>query len=233
MIMGFSDADLQAIWLTTRIASITTILLLLIGTPIALWLARTTSRWKGPIGALVALPLVLPPTVIGFYLLMAMGPNGPIGQLTTALGFGTLPFTFWGLVIASVIYSLPFVVQPIQNAVEALGNRPMEMAATLRAGPWDCFFSVILPLARPGFITAAILGFAHTVGEFGVVLMVGGNIPGVTRVISVQIYDHVEAMEYTQAHWLSGAMVIFSFLVLTAVYSFNRRSKYRGGRHGI
>lgn len=231
--MGFSDADLQAIWLTTRIASITTILLLLIGTPIALWLARTTSRWKGPIGALVALPLVLPPTVIGFYLLMAMGPNGPIGQLTTALGFGTLPFTFWGLVIASVIYSLPFVVQPIQNAVEALGNRPMEMAATLRAGPWDCFFSVILPLARPGFITAAILGFAHTVGEFGVVLMVGGNIPGVTRVISVQIYDHVEAMEYTQAHWLSGAMVIFSFLVLTAVYSFNRRSKYRGGGHGI
>ncbi len=233
MIMGFSDADLQAIWLTTRIASITTILLLLIGTPIALWLARTTSRWKGPIGALVALPLVLPPTVIGFYLLMAMGPNGPIGQLTTALGLGTLPFTFWGLVIASVIYSLPFVVQPIQNAVEALGNRPMEMAATLRAGPWDCFFSVILPLARPGFITAAILGFAHTVGEFGVVLMVGGNIPGVTRVISVQIYDHVEAMEYTQAHWLSGAMVIFSFLVLTAVYSFNRRSKYRGGRHGV
>lgn len=231
--MGFSDADLQAIWLTTRIASITTILLLLIGTPIALWLARTTSRWKGPIGALVALPLVLPPTVIGFYLLMAMGPNGPIGQLTTALGLGTLPFTFWGLVIASVIYSLPFVVQPIQNAVEALGNRPMEMAATLRAGPWDCFFSVILPLARPGFITAAILGFAHTVGEFGVVLMVGGNIPGVTRVISVQIYDHVEAMEYTQAHWLSGAMVIFSFLVLTAVYSFNRRSKYRGGRHGV
>lgn len=231
--MGLSDADLQAIWLTLRIASITTGLLLLIGTPIALWLARTTSRWKGPVGALVALPLVLPPTVIGFYLLMALGPNGPVGQLTLALGLGTLPFTFWGLVIASVIYSLPFVVQPIQNAIEALGRRPLEVAATLRAGPWDSFFSVILPLARPGFITAAILGFAHTVGEFGVVLMIGGNIPGVTRVISVQIYDHVEAMEYGQAHWLSGVMVIFSFIVLTAVYSFNRRGKFTGEHHGI
>ena len=233
MTMGLSDADLQAIWLTVRIASITTMLLLLIGTPIALWLARTTSAWKGPVGALVALPLVLPPTVIGFYLLMAMGPNGPIGQFTQALGIGTLPFTFWGLVVASVIYSLPFVVQPIQNAIEALGTRPLVVAATLRAGPWDSFFSVILPLARPGFITAAILGFAHTVGEFGVVLMVGGNIPGVSRVISVQIYDHVEAMEYGQAHWLSATMVIFAFFVLTAVYSFNRRRGFSGGRNGI
>ncbi len=194
--MDLSQSDLVAIWLTLRIASMTTVLLLVIGTPIAWWLARTSSRWKGPIGAIVALPLVLPPTVLGFYLLMAMGPQGPIGALTIALGLGTLPFTFWGLVIASVVYSLPFVVQPIQNAIEALGPRPLEVAATLGAGPWDSFFTVVLPLARPGFITAAILGFAHTVGEFGIVLMVGGNIPGVTRVISVQIYDHVEAMEY-------------------------------------
>ncbi len=231
--MGFSDADLAALWLTFRIASITTILLLIIGTPIALWLARTNSRWKGPIGAIVALPLVLPPTVIGFYLLMAMGPNGPIGQVTTALGLGTLTFTFWGLVIASVLYSMPFVVQPIQNAIEALGERPSEVAATLRAGPWDSFFTVTLPLARPGFITAAILGFAHTVGEFGVVLMIGGNIPGVTRVISVQIYDHVETMEYSQAHWLSGTMVIFSFVVLTIVYTFNRGRKKSGAGYGL
>lgn len=231
--MELTDSDLQAIWLTVRIASITTLLLLLIGTPIALWLAHTTSRWKGPVGALVALPLVLPPTVIGFYLLMAMGPNGPVGQLTLALGLGTLPFTFWGLVVASVIYSLPFVVQPIQNAIEALGVRPLEVAATLGAGPWDRFFTIILPLARPGFITATILGFAHTVGEFGVILMVGGNIPGVTKVISVQIYDHVEAMEYAQAHWLSGVMVIFSFLVLTMVYTFNRRGSFRGTRNGL
>ena len=198
--MGFSDTDLQAIWLTFRLASLTTLLLLLIGTPIAWWLARTRSRWKGPVGAVVALPLVLPPTVIGFYLLVAMGPNGPVGQLTQAVGIGLLPFTFWGLVIASVFYSMPFVVQPIQNAIEALGERPLEVAATLRAGPWDRFFSVVVPLARPGFLTAAILGFAHTVGEFGVVLMIGGNIPGATRVVSVQIYDYVEAMEYGQAH---------------------------------
>ncbi len=231
--MGFSDGDLMALWLTFRIAAITTIILLIIGTPIALWLARTTSRWKGPVGAIVALPLVLPPTVIGFYLLMAMGPNGPVGQVTMALGLGTLSFTFWGLVVASVFYSLPFVVQPIQNAIEALGDRPAEVAATLRAGPWDRFFTVILPLGKPGFITAAILGFAHTVGEFGVVLMVGGNIPGVTRVISVQIYDHVETMEYAQAHWLSGAMIIFSFLVLTVVYSLNRRRKASGGSYGL
>ena len=217
--MGFSDTDLQAIWLTFRLASLTTLLLLLIGTPIAWWLARTRSRWKGPVGAVVALPLVLPPTVIGFYLLVAMGPNGPVGQLTQAVGIGLLPFTFWGLVIASVFYSMPFVVQPIQNAIEALGERPLEVAATLRAGPWDRFFSVVVPLARPGFMTAAVLGFAHTVGEFGVVLMIGGNIPGATRVVSVQIYDYVEAMEYGQAHWLAGSMVIFSFLVLLALYT--------------
>jgi molybdate transport system permease protein len=219
--MGFSDADLTAIWLTLRLAGVTTLLLLLIGTPIAWWLARTRSKWKGPVGALVALPLVLPPTVLGFYLLLAMGPNGPVGQFTQSLGLGTLPFTFWGLVVASVFYSTPFVVQPIQNAIEALGERPLEAAATLRASPWDCFWSVVVPQARPGFLTAGILGFAHTVGEFGVVLMIGGNIPGVTRVVSVQIYDHVEAMEYAEAHWLAGAMVIFSFLVLLALYTLN------------
>ncbi len=223
--MGYSAADLQAIWLTAQLASIVTLILLIIGTPLAWWLARSRSWWKGPVGALVALPLVLPPTVLGFYLLLAMGPNGPVGQFTQWLGIGTLPFTFWGLVIASVIYSLPFVVQPIQNAIEALGERPLEVAATLRAGPWDRFFSVVVPLARPGFLTAAILGFAHTVGEFGVVLMIGGNIPGATRVVSVQIYDHVETMNYAQAHWLAGTMLIFAFLVLLALYTFNPRSR--------
>jgi molybdate transport system permease protein len=219
--MGFSDADLAAIWLTLRLASITTILLLLIGTPIAWWLAQTRSKWKGPVGAVVALPLVLPPTVLGFYLLVAMGPNGPVGHLTQSLGLGTLPFTFWGLVVASVFYSMPFVVQPIQNAIEAVGKRPLEVAATLRASPWDSFWTVVLPLARPGFVTASILGFTHTVGEFGVVLMIGGNIPGVTRVVSVQIYDHVEALEYVEAHWLAGTMLIFSFLVLLVLYTFH------------
>ena len=196
-----------------------TLLLLLIGTPIAWWLARTRSRLKGVVGALVALPLVLPPTVLGFYLLVAMGPHGPVGRLTEALGIGLLPFTFPGLVIASVFYSLPFVVQPIHNAFEAVGERPLEVAATLRASPWDAFWSVAVPLARPGFISGAILGFAHTVGEFGIVLMIGGNIPGKTRVVSVQIYDHVEALEYTQAHWLAGGLVLFSFLVLLALYT--------------
>jgi len=171
------------------------------------------------VGAVVALPLVLPPTVLGFYMLVAMGPHGPIGRLTQSLGLGLLPFTFPGLVVTSVIYSMPFVVQPLQNAFTALGDRPLEAAATLRAGPWDTFFSVVVPMARPGFITAAILGFAHTVGEFGVVLMIGGNIPGKTRVISVQIYDHVEATEYAQAHWLAGGMLLFAFLVLFALYS--------------
>ena len=220
--MPLTDADYAAIWLTLKLASLTTVILLLIGTPIALWLSRTQSRLRGPVGAVVALPLVLPPTVIGFYLLLALGPNGWIGQVTQGLGLGTLTFSFTGLVIGSVIYSMPFVVQPLQNAFSAIGSRPLEVAATLRAGPWDTFFSVILPLARPGFITAAILGFAHTVGEFGVVLMIGGNIPEKTRVVSVQIYDHVEALEYTQAHWLAAAMLVFSFLVLLALYSSRR-----------
>jgi molybdate transport system permease protein len=219
--MDSAAADFAAVWLTLKLATVVTILLLIIGTPIAWWLARTGSALKSVVGAVVALPLVLPPTVIGFYLLIAMGPQGPVGQLTQWLGIGLLPFTFPGLVIASVFYSLPFVVQPIQNAFEAIGERPLEVAATLRAGPWDAFWSVAVPLARPGFITGAILGFAHTVGEFGIVLMIGGNIPGKTRVVSVQIYDHVEAMEYAQAHWLAGGMVLFSFLVLLALYIFN------------
>ena len=222
--MPLSSADFSAIWLTIKLASLTTVILLVIGTPIALWLSRTRSWWRGPIGAIVALPLVLPPTVIGFYLLLTMGPNGYFGQFTQWLGLGTLTFSFAGLVIGSVIYSMPFVVQPLQNAFSAIGTRPLEVAATLRAGPWDTFFTVILPLARPGFITASILGFAHTVGEFGVVLMIGGNIPDKTRVVSVQIYDHVEAMEYVQAHWLAGSMVIFAFLVLLALYS-SRKTK--------
>ncbi|KTC41572.1 molybdenum ABC transporter permease [Pseudomonas sp. ABAC21] len=217
--MPLSSADFSAIWLTVKLASLTTVILLLIGTPIALWLSRTRSWWRGPIGAIVALPLVLPPTVIGFYLLLTMGPNGYVGQITQWLGLGTLTFSFAGLVIGSVIYSMPFVVQPLQNAFAAIGTRSLEVAATLRANPWDTFFTVTLPLARPGFITAAILGFAHTVGEFGVVLMIGGNIPDKTRVVSVQIYDHVEAMEYAQAHWLAGAMVVFAFVVLLALYS--------------
>ena len=217
--------DLAAVWLTLRLASVVTILLLLVGTPIAWWLARTRSRLKGVVGAVVALPLVLPPTVLGFYLLVAMGPHGPVGQLTQWLGIGLLPFTFPGLVIASVFYSLPFVVQPIQNAFEAIGERPLEAAATLRASPWDAFWSVAVPLARPGFISGAILGFAHTVGEFGVVLMIGGNIPGQTRVVSVQIYDHVEALEYGEAHWLAGGMLLFAFLVLLALYTINPPGK--------
>ncbi|MGA8133602.1 MAG: molybdate ABC transporter permease subunit [Pseudomonas gingeri] len=222
--MPLTSADFAAIWLTLKLASLVTLILLLIGTPIALWLARTRSWLRGPVGAVVALPLVLPPTVIGFYLLTAFGPHGYIGQFTQSIGLGTLTFSFTGLVIGSVIYSMPFVVQPLQNAFSAIGTRPLEVAATLRANPWDTFFSVVLPLARPGFITAAILGFAHTVGEFGVVLMIGGNIPEKTRVVSVQIYDHVEAMEYLQAHWLAGAMLVFSFIVLLALYS-SRKTK--------
>jgi molybdate transport system permease protein len=217
-------SDWSVIWLTLKLAATVTLLLLIIGTPIAWWLARTHSRLKGVIGAIVALPLVLPPTVLGFYLLVAMGPNGPLGQLTNSLGLGTLPFTFTGLVIASVFYSMPFVVQPLQNAFEAVGERALEVAATLRASRWDAFWSVAVPLARPGFVSGAILGFAHTVGEFGVVLMIGGNIPERTRVVSVQIYDHVEAMEYAQALWLSGGMLLFSFLVLLALYTFNPQS---------
>jgi molybdate transport system permease protein len=200
------------------------LLLLLIGTPIAWWLARTHARLRHAVGAIVALPLVLPPTVIGFYLLLLLGPNGPVGRATDALGLGLLPFSFAGLVLASVCYSLPFVVQPLQNAFEAIGTRPLEVAATLRASPWDTFWSVVVPLARPGFLSGAVLGFAHTVGEFGVVLMIGGNIPDKTRVVSVQIYDHVEALEYTQAHWLAGGMLVFSFLILLALYTFYPQS---------
>jgi len=214
-----SADDWSAVRLTLALATVTTVLLLIVGTPIAWWLARTQSRWKGPIAAAVALPFVLPPTVMAFYLLLLMGPDGPVGRATQALGLGLLPFTFPGLVVASVFYSLPFVVQPVQNAFEAMGARPLEAAATLRAGPWDRFFAVALPLARPGLLTAAILGFAHTLGEFGVVLMIGGNIPDRTRTISMQIYNHVEALEYGQAHWLAGTMLVFSFGVLLALYA--------------
>lgn len=216
-----SDSDLAAIWLTLKLATVVTVILLLICTPLAWWLATTRSRFKPLISALVSLPLILPPTVLGFYLLIAMGPQGPIGQLTQSLGIGLLPFTFWGLVLASVFYSLPFVVQPIQNSMEAIGPQPLEVAATLGASPWDRFIHVVLPLAWPGFISAAVLGFAHTVGEFGVVLMIGGNIPGETRVVSVQIYDHVESLQYGDAHLLSGIMIGFSLLVLLLLYSRN------------
>jgi molybdate transport system permease protein len=230
--MSLSDGDIATIWLTLRLATTVTILLLIFATPVAWWLARTKSWFKGPLSAIVALPLVLPPTVLGFYLLLAMGPNGAIGQFTLALGLGTLPFTFWGLVLASMLYSLPFVVQPIQNAIEAIGNRPLEAAATLGAGSIDRFFTVVLPLAKPGFMTATILGFAHTVGEFGIVLMIGGSIPSETRVVSVQIYDHVESLEYAQAHALSGVMIVFSFVVLLLLYTFQRKRKAVGMTYG-
>jgi len=213
-----SPEDWAAIRLTLTLASLTTALLLVLCTPLAWWLAHTPSRWRAPVGAVVALPLVLPPTVIGFYLLVLMGPSGPVGQFTEALGWGRLPFTFGGLLVASVVYSLPFAVQPLQRAFEAMGTRPLEASASLGASPLDRFFSVALPLARPGFITAAVLSFAHTVGEFGVVVMIGGNIPGQTRVVSVQIYDHVEAMEYLQAHWLAGGMLVFAFIVLVLLH---------------
>jgi molybdate transport system permease protein len=212
------DATWQAVWLTVKLASITTVILLLLGTPLAWWLATTRSWLKGPVNALVALPLVLPPVVIGFYLLVLMGPKGPVGQLTQSLGLGLLPFSFAGLVVGSIFYSLPFVVQPLANAFEALGRAPLEAAATLRASPLDTFFSVVLPLSKPAYITAAVMGFAHTVGEFGIVLMLGGNIPGQTRTLSVQIYDHVEALEYAQAHWLAGGLVVFAFAVLLALH---------------
>ena len=224
-----NDADLQAIFLTLRLASLTTFLLLLVSTPLAWWLARTRSPFKGPIDALIGLPLVLPPVVLGFYLLILMGPLGPVGQLTQALGWGLLPFTFSGLVVGSVFYSLPFVVKPLQNAFEAIGERPLEVAATLRASPMDVFFSVVLPLSRPAYLTAAVMGFAHTVGEFGIVLMLGGNIPGKTQVLSVQIYDHVETLQYKQAHGLAGGLLMFSFLVLLALYTLQpnkRRPKF-------
>jgi len=210
--------DLLAIVLTAKLAGMTTFVLLLIGTPIAWWLARSHSRLRSVVGAIVTLPLVLPPSVLGFYLLVLMGPEGVVGQFTQAMGMGLLPFTFSGLVVASVLYSMPFVVQPITQAFSAMGDAPMEAAKTLRASPCDAFFTVALPLARPGFITAAVLGFAHTVGEFGVVLMMGGNIPGKTQVLSMVIYNHVEALEYAHAHWLAGGMLCFSFLVLLLLY---------------
>ncbi|MGA0824688.1 MAG: molybdate ABC transporter permease subunit [Burkholderiaceae bacterium] len=214
----------QAIALTLQLASQTTLILLVIATPLAWWLSQTQSKWRSPIGALVTLPLVLPPTVLGFYILVLLGPEGWIGMLTQQLGIGLLSFSFTGLLIGSVIFSLPFAVQPIQYAFEAIGRRPMEVAATLRATPFDAFFSVALPLAKPGLLTATVLSFAHTVGEFGVVLMIGGNIPGETRVVSTQIFGHVEAMEYTQAHWLAAGMVVFSFVVLIALSLLKKRS---------
>jgi len=207
----------DAIGLTLELAACATLILLIVATPLAWWLSQTRSKWRAPIAALATLPLVLPPSVLGFYLLVAMGPHGPLGQLTQALGWGVLSFTFSGLLLGSVIFSLPFAVQPIQNGFESMGVRPMEVASTLRASPLDAFFSVALPLARPGLLTAAILSFSHTVGEFGVVLMIGGNIPGKTRVVSTQIYGHVEALEYAQAHWLAGGMLVFSFAVLLAL----------------
>ena len=216
-------ADLQAVALTLKLASVVTALLLALGTPFAWWMAHTRSRWKPVLSAVVALPLVLPPTVLGFYLLLLMGPHGLVGQATRALGLGLLPFSFAGLVIASMLYSTPFVVQPIQTAFEAIGARPLEAAATLRAGPWERFAYVALPLARRGVVTAAVLGFAHTVGEFGVVLMIGGNIPGATRVISTQLYNHVEALEYPAAHRLAALLLLFSFAVLLWAYRLRPR----------
>lgn len=223
-----TNGDLTALWLTLRLAAISTLVLLVLGTPLAWWLARTKSRARTVVEALVALPLVLPPTVLGFYLLIALGPEGILGRSMTALGGRSLAFTFTGLVIGSVIYSLPFVVQPLQDAFQAVGRRPLEVAATLRASPIDRFFSVGVPLARPGFLTATVLGFAHTVGEFGVVLMIGGNIPGETRVLSIAIYDHVESLNYARAHWLAGGLLALSFVLLLGVYAFNRQ--FRLGR---
>lgn len=229
--MSLSEADIGTLWITLKLASVVTVLLLLIGTPVAWWLARTHSRFRGVISALVAMPLVLPPTVLGFYLLVMMSPDGPIGTITETLGLGTLPFSFTGLVVASLFYSMPFVVQPLQNAFQSIGQRPLEVAATLGASPLNSFFSVVLPLAKPGFISAAILGFAHTVGEFGVVLMIGGNIPGETKVVSVQIYDHVEALDYASAHTLSAIMLIFAFVVLLGLFSLQKKHHLPGMRY--
>ena len=222
---AFTPESWQAIGLTLQLASVTTTLLLLLATPLAWWLASTSSRWRGVVGALVALPLVLPPTVIGFYLLLVMSPESPLGSwLDNTFGL-ILPFSFTGLVIGSVIYSLPFVIQPVRNAFVAIGPEPLETAATLRANPVDAFFTVALPLARPGILTAAVLGFAHTLGEFGVVLLIGGNIPGETRVVSIAIYDQVETLEWANAHWLSGMMLLISFLLLLVMQRLQRRSQ--------
>ena len=222
MTSWLNHESVETVLVTLKLAGLTTILLLILATPIAWWLAHTKSGWRVPVASMVALPLVLPPTVLGFYLLVTLGPHGPIGQLTQALGLASFAFNFTGLVIGSLIYSLPFAVQPLQNAFEAVGERPLEVAATLRASPWDAFLSVALPLARPGYLTAAILSFAHTVGEFGVVLMIGGNIPGKTRVVSTQIFGHVEAMEYAQAHALAAGMLLFSFTILLLMTWLNR-----------
>ncbi len=222
-----SEMDWSAVNITLRMAGLVTALLLLVSTPLAWWLSQTRSRFKPWVSTLFTLPMVLPPTVLGFYLLVVMGPNGPLGELTTRLGLGTLPFTFAGIVVGGVFHGLPFVIQPLQNAFEAIGRRPLEVAATLRAGPLDTFFSVVLPLARPGFVTATVLGFCHAIGEFGVVLMIGGNIPGKTRVLSTQIYNHVEALEYAQAHWLAGGMVLFSALALMLIYTFGAKRMER------
>ena len=226
--MPLTASDLQAIVLTLQVATLTTAILAVIGTPLAWWLARTRSGLKSVLTALVAMPIVLPPSVLGFYLLVLMGPNGPVGQWTQAMGIGLLPFSFSGLVVASVLYSLPFMVQPVLNAMEAMGSRPLEVAASLRASPVDTFFRVVLPLCRPGLVTGCIMSFAHTVGEFGVVLMVGGNIPGETRMVSVQIYDHVEALEYADAHRLAAVMLLFSFAVLLILHLYNARHAARG-----
>ena len=207
----------QPIGLTIELATLTTVILLIIGTPIAWWLARSRAWWKEAVGTIVAMPLVLPPTVLGFYLLVAFGPRGPGGLVSGLWGGRTLAFTFEGLVIGSVLYSMPFVVQPIRNAFAAMGDRPLEVAATLRASPARAFWTVAVPLARPGFLTAAVLGFAHTVGEFGVVLMIGGNIPGRTKVLSVAIYDYVETMQWREASILAGGMAVFAFAVILAV----------------
>ncbi len=223
--MILTDADFTALVITLKLAGLTTLLLILLGTPVAWWLARSQWRLKFIAEAVVALPLVLPPTVLGFYLLVALGPRGIVGGFIETLGGSAPAFSFTGLVIGSVLYSLPFVVQPLQDAFANIGTRPLEVAATLRASPLDRFFTVALPLARPGFLTAIVLGFAHTVGEFGVVLMIGGNIPGKTHVLSIAIYDHVEALEYGQAHLLSGGLLLLSFVLLMAVYAFNRRFK--------
>ena len=217
------ETDLTALFITLRLASTTTLILLLLGTPLAWWLATTRSRSRSVIEAIIALPLVLPPTVLGFYLLLAFSPDGPIGATTAALGLPSMAFSFWGLVLGSVIYSMPFVVQPLQNSFVSLGRMPLEVAATLGAGPLDRFISVVLPLSKMGYLTAAVLGFAHTLGEFGVVLMIGGNIPGETQVLSIAIYDHVEALEYGRAHWLAAGLLISSFLVLLMIYGANRR----------